>query len=180
VIDEGLFQAAQAARQNNLASGRGPKGKLITDLFRGILTCAYCGSPVKFKSKSNIKSLMCSRVIEKQGCVRKAWSYRNFESSFLEFVTNHELDLTADPGEREPIVGLIAHIRSLSEPDVYDARMGIVIALKATVAELRIASAGQTPATGSPGIRIRLDDPGRYFEIRFRGGSAYTGFPLEK
>ena len=180
VIDERLFQAAQIARQNNLASGRGPKGKLLTNLFRGIPTCAYCGSPVKFKSKSNIKSLICSRVIEKQGCCRKAWSYRDFESSFLEFVTNHEPDLTADPCEREPIAGLVELIRSLSGPEVYDARMGIAMALKATVAELRIASAGQTPAAGSPDARIRLDDPERYFEIRFRGGLALTGFPLEK
>jgi hypothetical protein len=34
-IEESLFQAAQAARQKNLASGRGRKGRLITNLFAG-------------------------------------------------------------------------------------------------------------------------------------------------
>jgi hypothetical protein len=51
-IDESLFDAAQEARQNNLASGRGRKGKPLTNLFRGIPTCAYCASRVLFKSKS--------------------------------------------------------------------------------------------------------------------------------
>jgi len=141
VIDEGLFQAAQIARRNNLASGRGRKGRLLTNLFRGIPTCAYCASPVK--SKSNVKSLICSRVIEK-GCCRMAWSYRDFENSFLEFVKNHEADPTIEKRHRETLAELIKHIRSLSGPDVYDARTGIATALKATVSELKVASAGPT------------------------------------
>src|SRR6202140_530405 len=44
VIEEGLFSAAQVARQRNLVSGRGRKGRFITNLFAGIPTCAYCGS----------------------------------------------------------------------------------------------------------------------------------------
>jgi hypothetical protein len=180
VIDEGLFQAAQVARQNNLATGRGRKGRLLTNLFRGIPTCAYCASPAKFKSKSNVKSLICSRVIEKQSCFRMAWSYRDFENSFLEFVKNHEADPTIEKRHRETLAELIKHIRSLSGPDVYDARTGIATALKATVSELKLASAGPTPTKGKLNARIRLDRPGRYFEIRFRGGAAHTGFPAGK
>jgi hypothetical protein len=60
-IDESLFDAAQEARQNNLASGRGRKGKPLTNLFRGIPTCAYCASRVLFKSKSNIKPYLLER-----------------------------------------------------------------------------------------------------------------------
>ena len=109
-----------------------------------------------------------------------AWSYRDFEKSFLEFVKNHGSDVTTEPGEREALAELVKHIRSLSGPDVYDARMGIAISLKATVSELKIASAGPTPTAGTLDSRIRLDRPGRYFEIRFRAGSAHTGFPLGK
>ena len=180
VIEESLFQAAQAARRKNLASGRGRKGRLITNLFAGIPTCAYCGSAVKFHSNGNAKSLICSRVINRLGCYRMAWSYRDFENSFLEFVKKHESDRTIEQREREALAKLVKHIRSLSGPDVYDARMGIAISLKATVSELKIASAGPTPIAGKPDARIRRDGPGRYFEIRFRGGSAHTGFPVGK
>jgi len=103
VIEERLFLAAQVARQENLASGRGRKGRLITNLFRGIPTCAYCASPVKFKSKSNIKSLICSTVIENRGCYRMAWSYKDFENSFLEFVKNRASDRMIEQQEREAL-----------------------------------------------------------------------------
>jgi hypothetical protein len=181
VIEESLFLAAQVARQKNLASGRGRKGRLITNLFRGIPTCAYCADPVKFKSKSNVKSLICSNVIENHGCFRMAWSYKDFENSFLEFVKNHASDLMIERREREPLAELVSHIRALSGADVYEARMGIAISLNATVSELKIASAGPTPVAGNSNARIRLDRLGRYFEVRFRGGgSTHTGFPAGK
>jgi len=178
--DESLFDAAQEARQNNLASGRGRKGKLLTNLFRGIPTCAYCASPVLFKSKSNIKSLICSNVIEHQGCYRMAWSYKDFENSFLDFVKNRASDPTIEQQERESLEELVSHIRALSGSDVYDARVGIAASLKATVSELKIASAGPTPVAGKLDARIRLDRAGRYFVVRFRSGLAHTGSPSGK
>jgi hypothetical protein len=54
---------AQEARRKNLASGRGRKGRLITNLFAGILTCAYCANPIRFHSNGNAKSLICSTVL---------------------------------------------------------------------------------------------------------------------
>jgi hypothetical protein len=179
-IDESLFHAAQVARQNNLASGRGRKGQLLTNLFRGIPTCAYCASPVLFKSKSNVKSLICSRVIEKRGCFRFAWSYQDFERSFMDFATNRESDVTADPLEREALAELASHIRSLSGLDVYGARVGIARSLRVTVSEVKIASAGPMPVAGKPDARIRLDRPGRYFVVQFQGGPAHTVYPIGK
>src|ERR1700683_2932115 len=88
VIDESLFKAAQVARQRNLASGRGRKGRFITNIFASIPTCGYCGSPIKFHSNGNAKSLICSRLISGTGCYRMAWSYRDFEDSFFELVKN--------------------------------------------------------------------------------------------
>ena len=178
VIDEGVFQAAQVARQKNLASGRGRKGRLITNLFAGIPSCAYCGSAVKFHSNGHAKSLLCSRLLAGVGCYRMAWSYRNFENSFLGFVKAHESSLTIEPREREKLSQLMDHIRSLSGPDVYDARMGISIVLKAVVSDLKIASAGSSPKVGKPDARIRRDGPGRYFEVTLRGGTTHTGFPI--
>ena len=179
-IEESLFRSAQLARQNNLASGRGRKGELLTNLFRGIPTCAYCASPVLFKSKSNVKSLICSRVIEKRGCFRFAWSYQDFERSFLDFVINRESDLTTESCLREALAELANHIRSLSGSDVYDARAGIIRSLKGIVSDLKIAPAGPAPVAGKSDARIRLDRAGRFFEVRFQSGATYTGFPITK
>jgi hypothetical protein len=180
VIEESLFQAAQVARRKNLASGRGRKGRLITNLFAGIPTCAYCGSAVKFHSNGNAKSLICSRVLARLGCYRRAWSYRDFENSFLSFVGTYQADPELEQCEREMLAKLVTHIEGLSGSRVYDARLGIATTLKAIVSELKIASAGPTPTSGKPDARIRRNGPGRYFEVTFRGGSAHTGFPIDK
>jgi hypothetical protein len=180
VIEESLFEAAQIARQKNLASGRGRKGHLVTNLFAGLMTCAYCAGPVRFHSNGNAKSLICSKVIRRLGCYRMAWSYRDFENSFFDFVKTHESDLALEQDEQEALAKLGMHIRAIAGPEVYDARMGIAITLKATVSELKIASAGAAPIAGKPDARIRRDGPGRYFEVKFRGGSAHTGFSLNK
>ncbi len=45
VIDEELFNQAREARRENLASWRGRKERLITTLFYGSPTGAYCGVP---------------------------------------------------------------------------------------------------------------------------------------
>ena len=178
VIEESLFQAAQAARRKNLTSGRGRKGRLITNLFAGLPTCAYCGNAVKFYSNGKDKSLICSTVLAGHGCYRMAWSYRSFENSFL-VRKKAPVDQSASLAEHDAVKKLAKHVRALSGPEVYDAQMGIAIALKASVAELKIASAGSSRATGSPNARIRRDGPGRYFEIRFRNGAAHIGFPAK-
>jgi hypothetical protein len=180
VIEEGLFQAAQVARRKNLADGRGRKGRLITNLFAGIPTCAYCGGPIKFHSNGNAKSLICAKVIDRRGCYRMAWSYRDFENAFLDFVKRHEADQTIEQPEREGLAELVNLVQALSGPDVYDARMGIAIGLRRIVSELGIACAGPAPLAGEPDARIRRDGPGRYFKIRFRGGCVHTGFPVAK
>jgi hypothetical protein len=179
VIDQGLFEAAQAARRENLASGRGRKGQFITNLFPRIPICAYCGSAVKFHSNGRAKSLICSRVMDGLGCYRMAWSYPSFENSFLEFVKGLS-DQTVVDSERGTLAELVSYIQALSGPDLYDARLSLAITLKATVTELKIASAGSTPIATKPDARIRRDRPGRFFEVKFRGGSAHTGFPVGK
>jgi hypothetical protein len=180
VIEEALFNNAQVARQKNLASGRGRKGRLITNLFAGIPTCAYCGSAIKFHSNGNAKSLICSTVLAGQGCYRLGWSYRNFENSFFDFLKKLDSSRTIEPSQRETLEKLLGFFRAaISGPNVYDARMGIALVLKATVVELKIASAGSSPIAGKPNARIRRDGPGRNFEIRFRNGPAHIGFSAD-
>jgi hypothetical protein len=109
-----------------------------------------------------------------------AWSYKDFENSFFEFVKNRASDPMIEQQEREPVEELASHIRALSGSNVYDARIGIARSLKATVSEMKIASAGPTPVAGKPDARIRLDRAGRYFVVRFRSGPVRTGYPAGK
>jgi recombinase len=176
VIEERLFLAAQETLRNNLTFRRGRKGRLFTDVFREILTCAYCNSTLKFKSRSGVKSIICSRVIDRVGCHRIAWSYQDFEKSVFDFIRTHEQDSTFTQREREALAELSGRIRAVSGQDVYSARMAIWIMLKASVAELKVASGGAVPQLSNPDARIRLDLPGRYFEITFHGGSAHKCF----
>ena len=98
----------------------------------------------------------------------------------MDFATNRESDVTADPLEREALAELASHIRSLPGPDVYGARVGIARSLRATVSEVKIASAGPMPVAGKPDARIRLDRPGRYFVVQFQSGPAHTVYSIGK
>jgi len=180
VIDEDLFNKAQEARRENLVSGRGRKGRLITNLFAGIPTCAYCAAPIKFHSNGNAKSLICSTVLEGRGCCRMGWSYRSFEDSFFRLVTEIELEQMAAQREADKATELKNLISEASGPNVYDARLALSLALKAAVSELKMSSAGSAPHAKKPDARIRRDDPARYFKVRFFGGPTHTIFPANK
>jgi recombinase len=180
VIEESLFQAAQVARRKNLSSGRGRKGRHITNIFAGLLTCAYCANPIKFHSNGNAKSLICSTVINGAGCYRMAWSYRDFEDSFFDFVKNLMSESALVHSERKAVEELVSRIQALSATSLYEKRLELVLALKSMLSELKIASAGAAPHVGKPDARIRRDGPGRYFEVRFLHGSSRVGFPIDQ
>ena len=174
VIDESLFQAAQDARQRNLATGRGRKGRLITNLFAGLPSCSYCGSPVKFHSNGNAKSLICKTVLERGKCVRFGWSYRDFENSFFESLNTNE----TFPEFSEQLVKLKAGIQKQSQDEIYDARVEIARILKTGVLKLTIASAGTSPPNDRPNGVIRRNHPHRYFVTVLADGSSLTGYPI--
>lgn len=180
VVDEELFNQAQVTRRENLISGRGRKGRFITNLFAGIPKCAYCSAPVKFHSNGSAKSLICSTVLEQRGCYRMGWSYRAFENSFFTLVT--ELNLQEAAGE--PELGKLAELKALvaatSGPAAYEARLSISLALRAAVSELKMAAAGERPVAGDPKAHIRRDGSDRFFQVRFFNGSSHTIFPASK
>jgi hypothetical protein len=177
VIGEDLFEAVQVARQKNSKFGRGRKGKHITNLFPNLITCAYCDGPVKFYSNGSDKSLICVKVFKKLGCRRMAWSCRDFENSFFGLVMRLHAEPATGTSERQALQKLVPHIEGLKGEDVYGARLEIALALKKVVSELKFAAAGSAPATDKAEARIRRDGPGRYFEVKFSGGSAaHIGF----
>jgi hypothetical protein len=182
VIDEELFNQAQEARRENLASRRGRKGRLITNLFAGIPTCSYCAAPIKFHSNGKAKSLICSTVLEEKqpGCCRRGWSYQSFEASFFKLVTELELAQTKPQNGRDKVAELKSLVQDASGSNDYDGRLALALALKGAVSELKMAAGGPAPPEDKPNARIRRDDPARYFEVRFFGGSAYIVSPEKK
>jgi DNA-binding CsgD family transcriptional regulator len=174
VIDENLFQAAQEARQRNLATGRGRKGRLVTNLFAGLPTCSYCGSPVKFHSNGNAKSLICKAVLEREKCFRFGWSYGDFENSFFESFNATE----ALPQFSEQLVKLRAGMQKQSQDEIFGARVEIAGIVKAGVTELTIASAGISPPSSQPGGLIRRNHPMRFFTAILFDGSSRVGYPI--
>lgn len=174
VIEESVFEAAQKARQQNLASGRGRKGRLITNVFEDLPTCFYCGSRMKFHSNGPAKSLICQTVLEGGGCYRFGWSYGDFEKSVFEFLDK----CGGDRGLSEQLENLRVGTQKQSEREIYDARSEILQILKAIVLKLTIASAGASPPSSNPDARIRRDHPKRYFTATFSDGSLRTGYPI--
>jgi Recombinase len=176
VVDAATFEAAQIARKRNLVSGRGRKGENFTNIFKGLTTCFYCSSPVKFHSNGQAKSLICERVINGNGCVRAGWSYGNFERSILHFLIHPSLIECVHGDSRSTILELVRKMRSGT--DQFDERFEIASLLKRAVSELRLASAGLTPTPTLPDALIRRDSPERRFEIRLRNGPSYVGDPI--
>jgi hypothetical protein len=176
VIELDLFQRAQLARRNNLQTGRGRKGRFFTNLFAGIPKCFYCKALVKFHSNGNAKSLICATVLEGSGCYRKAWSYKNFEISFFRLVK--EIATEQPAAGREQFAELVSLIEGTFGPDPYQARLALSLCLKRSVSRLDIAAGGQTPILKRPDARIRRDDPARFFEVSFFGGTISRRFSV--
>jgi len=180
VVDEATFEAAQKARQQNLVANRGRKGRHLTNIFSGLVSCEYCSSAVKFHSNGDAKSLMCSKVLSGSGCIRSAWSYRNFEGSVLHFLAHPAIAETLDDeGKREILASLVGHIRRLSRTNVYTVRIEITSLLKKVVTDLSLACAGAEPTQTLPDALIRRDRPERFFKVKLWDGPTYVGFPIE-
>ena len=96
VVDEELFYRAQLAKSERRVSGAGRKGVAYTSLFSGLAVCAYCKSPMKLENKGGGrkggKYLICDAALRRLGCPAVRWKYQDFETSFLAFVEEIELD----------------------------------------------------------------------------------------
>jgi DNA invertase Pin-like site-specific DNA recombinase len=96
VVDEQLFYRVQLGLHERLARGAGRKGAGVSNLFSGILTCAYCLSPMKFENKGpppkGANFLVCDGARRGLGCEPTRWRYDHFEASFLAFVREVDLE----------------------------------------------------------------------------------------
>jgi DNA invertase Pin-like site-specific DNA recombinase len=108
VVDEALFYRAQDAKRERATSkgrGAGRKGPTFANLFTNLARCAYCRSPMTFENKGKGTKggtyLVCDGAKRRRGCPATRWRYRDFEASFLAFVT--ELDVEAMINEGDEI-----------------------------------------------------------------------------
>jgi Recombinase len=177
VIDEYVFQSAQASRRENLVTRRGRKGAIISNLFSGLTRCEYCGREVKFNSNGHRKSLICEGVLTNSGCVRSGWSYQNFEGSLLSFLIHPALWDTLTSERRATLEHLWA-LANVDDSERRAARFEIVTLLRQSVTRLTIASAGSAPSPSLAGTLIRRDHSKRFFRIRLWDGPLYQGHPV--
>lgn len=119
IVTEELFYQALHAKSERRVGGAGRKGLGYTNLFTGIARCAYCNASIAYENKgSGAKGgtyLVCSNAQRGRKCDGTRWRYRDFETSFLAFV--QELDLESiinandDAEKRKALEGEIAAIR---------------------------------------------------------------------
>lgn len=174
VIDEETFEAAQIARNNNLAARSGRRGRLITNLFFGLASCSYCAEAMKFDSNAKCTRLLCSGVKSGLGkCPRFAWTYTNFEDSFFESVES----AIRYPKFSEILFKLRAGLKQDNDAQILDARMQMVTFLRSSLSSLTIAVAGAKPPAPKHHLVIRPDYTERFFKVQFLDGFSLVGFP---
>jgi hypothetical protein len=180
VVDEVLFAAAQEARRRHLITGRGPKGNELANLFKGLATCAYCGSAIKFRRNGPLTNMICEKVLQDKGCVRVSWSYKSAENSILSFISHPALVENLSHQNRKSLERLTSQIKSLreAEAELLDLRLELATTLKRAISELKFWSAGEKPTPSHPEALVRSNHPARFFEIRLWNGPLYRGQPV--
>ncbi len=106
IIDDGLFYRAQDTRLERAARsdhGAGRKGPTYSNLFTHLARCAYCRSPIIFENKGYGKKggtyLVCNGAKRRRGCTATRWRYKDFEASFLAFVTELDVEAMINEGD---------------------------------------------------------------------------------
>jgi DNA invertase Pin-like site-specific DNA recombinase len=120
IVSEELFFQAEHGRSQRKpgGAGSGRKGPGYTNLFTGRARCAYCNSTIAFENKGSGSRggsyLVCGDAQRGRGCEATRWRYQDFETSFLAFV--EELDLESivnsneDAEKRKRLEGDLAAI----------------------------------------------------------------------
>lgn len=103
IVSQDLFYQAQQSRKQRRNGGSGRKGPGYTNLFTGIARCAYCHSATVFENKGPGKGggtyLVCGSAQRGKACDATRWKYQDFETSFLAFVQELDLESIINRGE---------------------------------------------------------------------------------
>jgi DNA invertase Pin-like site-specific DNA recombinase len=98
VIEPELFHRVTAARADRRTRATGRKGRSVSNLFSGLLRCSYCGGRMAFAHGSGTY-LVCYSYKRGLGCSRTRWKYDDFETSFLTFCSEVDLEAVIRTGE---------------------------------------------------------------------------------
>lgn len=85
ISDELYYRVLSQRTKNSKFSGR--KSDCSRSLFSGMVTCGYCGSPLHYQNKGEQEYLTCYNRLRKRGCESSGWAYKDFEISFLTFIS---------------------------------------------------------------------------------------------
>jgi len=100
IIEDDLYYLVKAAKENR-KSGGGRKGKTLSNLFSRIAKCGYCGTTMQFINKGKPPKggqyLICGNAHRNLGCHKTTWIYKDFETSFLTYVSEISLKDIFDP-----------------------------------------------------------------------------------
>lgn len=94
IMSKEAWSIAASARASRSTRGGVSKGKLLSNLFSGLLRCGYCGGPMNMGGYTNnrangvrkeAKYVACSNGRRGLGCKFIQWEYTDFEQLVLRF-----------------------------------------------------------------------------------------------
>jgi hypothetical protein len=102
VITKDRFLLAQARKRERAVKGGGRKGETFNNIFTKLVECGNCNGIVHYINKGDPpkggKYLRCSNAEFRHKCDCSAWSYKDFEGNFFDFVTEVEFGAVLKSG----------------------------------------------------------------------------------
>lgn len=87
VVDKDLFNRVSHKEYSPAAPLQGRQGDSLSNLFTGMISCAYCRAPMRLINKGpppkGGRYLVCSMAVRGQGCKYRAWPYDDAEMYIL-------------------------------------------------------------------------------------------------
>jgi DNA invertase Pin-like site-specific DNA recombinase len=119
IVEKRTFYRVQLGLSQRLERGAGRKGTHLSNLFSGMMTCAYCQGPMKFENKGSSpkggRFLVCDNAKRGLGCELVRWNYDHFEKALLAFVREVDLEQVIngedEAGKRSELESMIAALR---------------------------------------------------------------------
>jgi DNA invertase Pin-like site-specific DNA recombinase len=89
IVDDAVFHRVNK-RLKDKKKVRGRRSEGLTNLFRGLVRCAYCGGPMLLRrqqgAKNTKEAYMCDNGFRFQTCLAFSWPRVHLEKTFLEIV----------------------------------------------------------------------------------------------
>ncbi len=95
------FLLSKSQVSSRKLSGSGRKGPQFSNLFTRLAACGHCGATIGFLNKGKLPRggnyLRCVNASSNSSCNAPSWKYDDFEQSFIEWITEVNLDEILNP-----------------------------------------------------------------------------------